>query len=101
MREHWGMRIEEVSQDGGTITVTTTGASFMFDPMRSVIHCDQRLGKERPSTSVRFKRKVMVGLKITARSSGAVILESKMGFKAKVNCDSLLMLRPGGWPDTE
>ena len=95
MKAAWHMRIDDVAETPERIVVTTTGAEFTFAPAQDTIVCSQRIGQERRVLTVWLGGEGLKGLKVTARDTGAVILTSQAGLTAKVNCDSLLMLRTG------
>jgi len=93
MKAAWHMKIDDVAVAKGSIAVAATGATFEFLPARDTIKCSQRIGKQRKSLAISFSKGALAGLAIKAEDTGAVILESASGLIAKVNCDSLLMLR--------
>jgi len=93
MEGGWHMRVEGVQETEGRLTVTTTGTIFEFSPSTGKVLCSQRLARQRQSVLLRFPEESLVGLKVTAQGSGAIILESDQGIEFKVNCDSLLMIR--------
>ena len=93
MKAAWHMAIEDVSQSPGEIVVTTTGGTFAFAIAEGTIACTQRIGKEREAVTVALGTGALAGLTVKVKDTGAVILESAGGIVAKVNCDSLLMLR--------
>ena len=93
MEAAWHMKIEGVEESPDKIVVTTTGATFAFVPATDTLTCSQRIGKERRVLTVWLGGKGLAGLKVAAKDTGAVILTSEAGLTAKVNCDSLLMLR--------
>ena len=93
MKATWRMRVEDCSTVGTITRVTTTGAHYEFDSDRDTITGRQRIGRERPALVLQVTPGTLQGLRILARDTGAVILESTAGLRAKVNCDSLLMLR--------
>lgn len=69
-----GMGIDSVTQKGGVITVTTTGAKFQIDGRRA-IRCWQRIPREREVLNVRFEKPV-----------GPFRIEKKDGFSCTVSC---------------
>ena len=93
MKAAWHMKIDAVEETPDAITVTTTGAAFAFASVQGTIICSQRIGKERKVLTAWLGGESLKGLKVTAKDTGAVILTSESGLVAKVNCDSLLMLR--------
>ena len=93
MKAAWGMKIDDVTVAKGSIAMEATGATFEFLPARDMITCSQRIGKQRKSLAISFDQGTLAGLEVKAEDTGAVILESAGGLVAKVNCDSLLMLR--------
>ncbi|MFH0962381.1 MAG: hypothetical protein V2A58_00045 [Planctomycetota bacterium] len=93
MKAHWRMEIEATRVSDDSLVVRTTGAVFDFRPLDSVLLCSQRIGKAREVLGLTFPEGFLKGLRIDAADTGAVILRSDGGLLAKVNCDSLLMLR--------
>ena len=87
------MRIESASEKGGVITVITTGAKLQIDG-HGVIHCWQRIPRERRVLEVSF-----------APVPGPFRIEKKDGFSCTVSChagtltfhgDSLVILKLRG-----
>jgi len=90
----FGMAVEGVSEDGGRITVRTTGAEFVFEPATGTLRLLQRLGTAREAAVVSLGEGTLAGLKIERRSEGAVLLSAREGeLRIRINGDSLLMLR--------
>ena len=93
MKAAWHMKVENVTASPDKTVVTTTGATFTFTTANATIQCAQRIGKKRDVLTITLGEGALKGLGIKAKDTGAVILESAGGVVAKVNCDSLLMLR--------
>ncbi len=89
----WHMAVEEIDEAPKRLTVTTTGVVFEFSPGTDRLLCRHRLGEQRRGLLLRFPTGALAGLKVTARGTGAAILQSDGGMQFKVNCDSLLMMR--------
>ena len=93
MNAMWHMAVEQVDEEGPVVTVTTTGATFRFDPEAGTVAVRHRLGTARPALTLAADAGALAGLRVVARDTGAVILTSEAGVRLKVNCDSMLMLR--------
>ena len=90
----FGMAVEDVREDGGRLTVRTTGAEFVFEPAAGTLRLRQRLGKAREAAVVSLGEGALTELKVEHRSEGAVLLSARGGdLRIRINGDSLLMLR--------
>ena len=76
MKAAWHMEVEGVREGPEGITVTTTGATFVFVPGEDTIRCAQRIGKEREILVVALGKGALEGLAVKAKGTGAIILES-------------------------
>ncbi len=94
----FGMKVDKSRDDGARIVVETTGCVFIFDKKSKTIALRQRLGKPRSLATLAFDAGVSwEGLSIRDRASGAVwIATENDGFRARINCDSLLMFAFNG-----
>jgi hypothetical protein len=94
MTAQFGMAVDGVEAKGGRLTVRTTGAEFVFEPAKGLLHLKQRLGKPREAAVVTFPKGALAGLAVQRMSSGTVLLSAgPERLTMRINADSLLMLK--------